>query len=33
MKTLPVGAKWFRADKRTERHGKADGRFSQFKTL
>ena len=33
MKTRPVGAKWFRADKRTEWHDKADGRFSKFEVL
>jgi len=33
MKALPVAAKWFCADRRTEWHDKADGSFSQFKIL
>jgi hypothetical protein len=30
MKTLPVGAELFRVDGRTDRHDKANSRFSQF---
>jgi hypothetical protein len=30
MKIIPVGAEWFRADRRTYRHDEANSRFSQF---
>jgi len=30
MKIRPVGAELFHADRRTDRHDEADGRFSQF---